>query len=28
VLMKPEHASWIDEIWTRLGDAVDAATAG
>jgi len=28
VLMKPEHASWIDEIWKRLGDAVDAATAG
>ena len=25
VLMKPEHRAWIDEIWKRLGEAVDAA---
>ena len=24
VLMKPEHADWIDEIWKRLGEATDA----
>ena len=24
VLMKPEHRAWIDEIWKRLGEAVDA----
>ena len=23
VLMKPEHESWLDEIWTRLVEAVD-----
>ncbi|HEX4438956.1 MAG TPA: aminotransferase class I/II-fold pyridoxal phosphate-dependent enzyme [Thermoanaerobaculia bacterium] len=28
VLMKPEHADWVDEIWKRLGDAVDAVNAG
>ena len=28
VLMKPEHVDWIDEIWTRLGDAARAAAAG
>jgi glutamate/tyrosine decarboxylase-like PLP-dependent enzyme len=27
VLMKPEHLAWIDEIWKRLGDAVDASPA-
>jgi glutamate/tyrosine decarboxylase-like PLP-dependent enzyme len=25
VLMKPEHESWIDRIWSRLSDATDAA---
>ena len=24
VLMKPEHRTWIDEIWKRLGEATDA----
>lgn len=27
VLMKPEHLGWIDEIWTRLEAAMQAATA-
>jgi tyrosine decarboxylase/aspartate 1-decarboxylase len=25
VLMKPEHASWLDEIWGRLSAAADLA---
>jgi hypothetical protein len=28
VLMKPDHREWVDDIWTILDQATDAARAG